>query len=177
MDDRLLRGRVKKLHFTDKRNFVMIQKLDGLWSTAKLREMGIEFFAGGNEWSLDQDQRFGLDQFVHLCWDYGHPMAYYVRERGDGIQLFYLQIAPAILDEPGVLFSPGVSNAVGMRTYSVREAVDGNMIDHDALERKIGSLREPAAQERRQKAEKSEILVPDHLPLKFILNLPEETNG
>ena len=176
MDDRLLR--VKKLyHFTDKRNFAQIRDLDGVWSTAKLREMDIEFFPGGNDLSLELDQKFGMDQFVHLCWDYGHPMAYYVRQRDKNIKLFYLQIAPEILDVPGALFSPGVANAVGMPTYSVQEAVDGNMIDHDALERKIGSFMIRENQERRQIAEKSEILVPDHVPLSFILNLPEENNG
>jgi len=163
---------VQLYHFTDVRNLSKIRELEGIWSTAQLREKKCEFFAGGNAWSLEQDQRFGMDRYVHLCWTLGHPMEWYIMQRAAGIQLKYLQIDRSILYEPNVRFSPGVANAVGMVTYSVQEAVDGNMIDYDAFYGNIGSLRDAEPQARRQRAEKSEILVPDYIALRFIKNLP-----
>ena len=158
-------------HFTDVRNLPLIEKLNGIWSTAKLRKGNCEFFPWGNQWSLEQDERFGMDHYVHLCWALGHPMEWHIRQRDSSIKLKYLKIERAILYEPAVRFSPGVANAVGMQTYSVQEAVDGEMIDYDAFYGNIGSLYQPEPQARRQKAEKSEILVPDRVLMKFIKNL------
>lgn len=159
-------------HFTDVRNLPLIHTLGGLWSTAKLRKENRDFFPGGNPWSLEQDQRFGMDAYVHLCWTTGHPMEWRVRQRDPDVRTIYLQIDRSILFEPNVRFSPGVANAVGMVTHSVQEAVDGELIDYDALYGNIGSLKESEPQARRQKAEKSEILVPDLVPIKFIRNMP-----
>ena len=99
-------------------------------------------------------------------------MEWHIRQRDANIRLYYLRIDRSILYEPNVRFSPGVANAVGMPTYSVEEAVKGKMIDYDALYANIGSLREAGPQARRQKAEKSEILVPKRVAIKFIKNLP-----
>jgi hypothetical protein len=68
-------------HFTDIRNLPLIRELKGILCTAKLREEGHEFFAGGNDWSLKQDRRFGMDEYVHLCWATGHPMEWHIRHR------------------------------------------------------------------------------------------------
>lgn len=113
-----------------------------------------------------------MDAYVHLCWATGHPMEWHIRQRDTAVRMIYLQINTAILFEPNVRFSPGVANAVNMATHSVQEAMDGNMIDYDAFYGNIGSLREAGPQARRQKAEKSEILVPDCVPIRFIRNLP-----
>jgi hypothetical protein len=69
-------------HFTDARNIPLIWELDGLWSTAKLREMGVDFHAGGNQHSLNADQMFGMDQYVHLCFTKEHPMAHIAKNDG-----------------------------------------------------------------------------------------------
>jgi hypothetical protein len=53
-----------------------IRKFGGPWSTAKLREMGITFYRGGHQLSLDADTRLGMDQYVHLCFTSELPMAY-----------------------------------------------------------------------------------------------------
>ena len=154
-------------HFTDERNLPMIKQLGGVWSTASLRNEKYTFFPGGNQWSQDQDTRTGMDDYVHLCWDRNHHMEKNIRERDKEIKLFYLQIDRLILYEPHVVFTPGVANAVGMTKHTIKEAVDGGMIDYDAINRRIGSLREPANQTRRQQAERTEILVPSHLPMKM----------
>jgi ssDNA thymidine ADP-ribosyltransferase, DarT len=159
-------------HFTDARNLPLIRTLGGLWSTARLREQAQEFFPGGNPWSLEQDQRFGMDAYVHLCWATGHPMVWHIRQRDATVRMIYLQIDRAILFEPNVRFSPGVANSVNMVTHSVQEAVDCEMIDYDALYGNIGALGEAGPQARRQKAERSEILVPDCVPIRYIRNLP-----
>ena len=157
-------------HFTPETNLADIKKHDGIWATAELHKMGVEFVPGGNELSLNQDVAVGMDKYVHLCWDLGHHMEYHVKNRG--IKVTYLQIDRLILYEPGVLFTPGVANSNNMSTYSVQEAVVGGMIDYDAINRKIGSFYPPANQARRRKAERSEILVPEFVPMKFITNFP-----
>jgi hypothetical protein len=165
--------RVTRLyHFTDVTNLPGIRERGGIYATARLREMGVQFKPGGNDWSLEQDTRFGMDEFVHLCWATGHPMEYRIRQRDNTFRPRYLEIDRLILYEPGVVFSPGVANAVDMETFTVQEAVDGDMIDYDAFYGNIGSLREPEPQARRQKAERAEILVPDFVPLRFIRNMP-----
>jgi hypothetical protein len=159
-------------HFTDVRNIPYIRKDKAILCTAKLREKGYDFFSGGNDWSLEQDQRFGMDCYVHLCWTRGHPMEWHIRQRDAGIRIIYLQIDRSILYEPGVLFTPGVANAVGMTSHSIPEAVEGDMIDFEALYENIGSLKEAGPQARRQKAERAEILVPKRVSIKLINNLP-----
>jgi uncharacterized membrane protein YfcA len=95
-----------------------------------------------------------------------------LRQRDAGVRVIYLQIDRSILYEPGVLFTPGVANAVGMTSHSIPEAVKGDMIDFEALYGNIGSLREAGPQARRQKAERAEILVPKRVSIKLIKNLP-----
>src|SRR4051812_32161163 len=84
-------------HFTDVRNLVKIQELDGIYSTAKLNEMGAKFQAGGDEQSLQLDVRSGMDQYVHLCFDLRHPMESYITARDREAKLVYLKIDRAIL--------------------------------------------------------------------------------
>lgn len=157
-------------HFTPETNLPNIRAYGGIYATARLREMGIEFTAGGNDLSLRLDTEGGMDQYVHLCWDYGHPMEWYVGNRG--IRVRYLEIDRAILHEATTRFCPGVANANGMVTHSVQEAVDGGMIDYDAINRRIGSLKDANNQARRQRAERTEILIPDFVPMQFIRNFP-----
>jgi hypothetical protein len=159
-------------HFTDVRNLPRIRGHRGIYSTVKLRELNIEFEAGGNKWSLEQDIRFGMHQYVHLCWARGHPMAWHITQRDSTVRLKYLEIDRSILYEPGVVFSPGIANAVGMELFPIQNAVKNQLIDYDAFYGNIGSLRESGPQARRQAAEKSEILVPDFVSMKFIRNLP-----
>ena len=51
--------------------------------------MNETFLAGGDEDSLSLDTRHGMDQFVHLCWATGHPMAGRVAERNPEARLIY----------------------------------------------------------------------------------------
>ena len=67
----------------------VIWEMDGLWSTAKLREMCVH--AGGNQHSLDADQMFGMYQYLHLYFMIEHPMAHIAKNDGriENLQWIY----------------------------------------------------------------------------------------
>jgi len=158
-------------HFTDMVNMPKIKELDGLYSTAKLREMGQEFRPGGDEDSLSLDKRCGMDQFVHLCFDLRHPMESHVKARNPQANIFYLKIDRAILYQPGVKFATGVGYANNAETVTLQEAVDRNLIDFQVLYTFM-PWGDPQVKPRRRAAELCEILVPDYVLMTFIRNLP-----
>ncbi|MEZ5404103.1 MAG: DarT ssDNA thymidine ADP-ribosyltransferase family protein [Bryobacteraceae bacterium] len=158
-------------HFTDVVNMPKIRELEGLFSTARLREMEQEFCAGGDQDSLGLDARWGMDQYVHLCWAQGHPMAGKIAQRKPDARLFYLKIDRAVLYAPGVKFATGVVYATGTEIVDLAEAVERNLIDFHALYNWT-DWRDPQAQAARRAAELCEILVPDYIPLSYIRNLP-----
>jgi len=153
-------------HFTDSRNLRSIVELGGLWSTAKLREMGVEFYPGGNQHSLDADEMFGTDQYVHLCFTTEHPMAYLAKSDGriEKLQWLYIDDPASVFEIDGVRFCSEVSNKSGAELCSIEHARDtfDDAVLYDYLDWRIGDN-----YARRQAAEKSEILVPDHLPLEY----------
>jgi hypothetical protein len=158
-------------HFTDVRNLPSIETLDGIHATAKLNEMGVKFYTGGNELSLQLDQQSEMDQFVHLCFDLRHPMESYIKSRDNEATLFYLKIDRAILYQDGVRFSTGVANALGAQTFTIEEARDRNMIDYQVLYTYM-PWGDPVVKPRRHAAELCEILVPNYVSMKFIRNFP-----
>ena len=171
--DRLRRTRWL-YHFTDLRNLPSIRKLSGLWSTAKLREMGVDFHGGGNQHSLDADKMFGMDKYVHLCFTTKHPMAYLATHDGriEKLQWLYLEDPKEVFEIDGVQYCPEVSNKSGVTLYSIEHARE--TFDDTALY-DFHDWREGDNYARRVAVEKCEILVPDHLPLKhFAKWLPKE---
>src|ERR1051325_10935876 len=167
-------ARIKRLyHFTDARNVPLIKHHGGILSSKLLREMDIEFQSGGNQLSIDQDLRTGMDAYVHLCWDYGHPMAYNIRQREGRPQVVYLKIDRSILERDGVQFSRDVANSNNARPLmTVREAAESGMIDYDAINNKIGSRLIQENYDRRVAAELTEILVPDLVEIDLIIDFP-----
>jgi len=159
-------------HFTDVRNLPKIKRLDGLYSTARLRQMGEDFCAGGDEDSLSLDVRCGMDQFVHLCFDLRHPMAGRVMERNPEGRLIYLKIDRAILYQPDVMFATGVGYANGVKTMPVSEAANQGLIDFQVLYTYM-NWSDPPVQARRREAELCEVLVPDYVGMKFIKDFPD----
>jgi hypothetical protein len=157
-------------HFTDRRNLADIAKHGGLHSLAKLKEMGVTIpAAGGNDWSHEADVKKGLDCYVHLCFKSNHPMEYVARQEGRIADSIFLQIGLEVLQLDGVKFTAGVSNKSGVQLCSIEEA--RKIIDFEVLYTRT-NWRDSGIQERLQQAEKYEILVPDHIPIKFIRNLP-----
>jgi hypothetical protein len=158
-------------HFTDMVNMPKIKELDGLYSTAKMREMDRDFCAGGDQDSLSLDVRFGMDQYVHLCWAVGHPMAGRIKERKPDANLFYLKIDRAVLYTPGVKFATGVVYANGTEIVDLAEAVERKLINFHSLY-DWTPWTDPVAQANRRAAELCEILIPDYVPLSYIRNFP-----
>jgi ssDNA thymidine ADP-ribosyltransferase DarT-like protein len=159
------------LHFTDQRNLPKIEEFGGLLATATLRQAEIDFFPGGDETSLALDTSSGMDAYVHLCFRGRHPMAHRVCERNPGVTLKYLRIDRSILYEPRVLFAPGVGYAQGVQPVPVQEACAQGMIDFEVLYTFM-DWNIPDIWTRRQAAELCEILVPDHVALAVIQNMP-----
>ena len=159
-------------HFTDRSNVKSIRELGGLYSLRQLRDRGIEIACpGGNDWSHEADTRRGLDGYVHLCLRQSHPMEFRAREEGRIKDSIFLEIHTDVLAFDGVRFAPDVSNKSGVPIYSLQEAVETGLIDFEVLYTRT-NWQDPAIKARLQKAQKCEILVPDHVPLKYIRNLP-----
>ena len=153
-------------HFTDTRNLARIKELGGLYSSAKLREMGVEdIVCGGNQWSLDADQMSRMDRYVHLCFRGNHPMEHIAVVEGRIEKSAFLYVDAKIMKKDGVLFAPGVSNKSGMKTCTMEQARD--MIDYQVLYTRT-DWNDPEINARLCAAEKCEILVPDHIPMKYL---------
>ena len=158
-------------HFTDRRNLPFIREHGGLFALAELKRRGIAVPApGGNDWSHDEDVRRGLDEYVHLCFRWTHPMEYVARSEGRISDSVYLNVHPEVLQWEGVLFTPDVSNKSGVEPYPIDEASD--MIDYEGAahaDRLAPILRSNSDWLRRKRCE---ILVPGFIPLELIRNFP-----
>ena len=154
-------------HFTDTRNLDLIKK-HGILSRRKLREMGINIPApGGNQWSRDSADRLGLDRYVSLCLTPSHPMEFTARTSGQIEAATYLHIHPNIIKIEGVMMTGGVSNKAGIAPEAPGEVLE--KLDIEAIYRPAWGA--PGFVDRLKVAEKFEILVPDQVPLNYILGL------
>jgi len=153
-------------HFTDIRNIPSIKKLGGLYSRERLREMGVEkLYTGGNQWSLDADELVDMHKYVHLCFRTNHAMEHIAKQDGRIERTLWLYIdAASVLRTKGVLYSYGVSNKRGMKICPIQEAVGD--IDFQVLYTRM-DWHDPEVYARLSQAELCEILVPDHVPLKY----------
>ncbi|WP_438455818.1 DarT ssDNA thymidine ADP-ribosyltransferase family protein [Vreelandella venusta] len=150
-------------HFTDVSNVEMIKAQGGLLSLAELNRRGIkDFKPGGNQWSHEADQRVGVDNYVHLSFVSQHPMEYVARRDERINETAWIKINPAIVYEHGVLFVNDVSNKAGVTPFGFVEVED--KIDLEVL---YGGLnwRVQEIMDRRKIALKSEILIPNFIPL------------
>jgi len=84
------------------------------------------------------------------------------------VESVFLSIHTDVIRIEGVLFTVGVSNKAGVETHSIETAMD--MIDYDMLYGGWKDWSVPAVQKRLQEVEKYEILVPDHIPIRMILD-------
>ena len=156
-------------HFTDERNLPSIRASGGLLSLAELRRRSIDVTApGGNDWSHEADEHFGLDDYVHLCLLNEHPMEYRARQEGRVERTRFLEIEPDILLVAGVRLSPGVANKSDVPILTLEDAVE--QMDFEVIYERT-NWRDPAIQERRRAAKKYEILIPGSIPLAKIRGL------
>ncbi|MBY5777348.1 DUF4433 domain-containing protein [Rhizobium leguminosarum] len=152
-------------HFTDTRNIPSI-KQHGLLSLRELkrRNIGVTAF-GGNEWSHEEDERRGLDLYVHLCMRKSHPMEYKAKQDGRLINTSFLRISPQALLAEGVLFTDQVANKAGSVAFGWAEAT--GKLDWQVLVNRT-DWKDPNIQARLRVAEKYEVLVPAQIATEYI---------
>ena len=109
--------------------------------------------------------------YVHLCFKNNYPMEYIAHQDGRIEDSIFLRIHPEVLEFEGVMFTPDVSNRSGGRIHPIEDADE--MIDFEVLYTRT-DWKDPEVQERLQRAEKCEILVPNEIPLELIRNLPDD---
>ena len=155
-------------HFTDRSNLESI-KNHGLLSFVEAGRRGIHIpVPGGNDWSHDADKHKGVEEYIHLAFIDDHPMVYTASEIEKRIlDPVWLKIDPSILLGEGVRFTLDVSNKKDVPVLTAGEAKE--QIDWEVLFTYM-DWDNPAIQARRQAAVKSEILVPDFIPVEKILD-------
>jgi hypothetical protein len=154
-------------HFTDWSNIEFI-KQHGLLSLAELEKREVNVPAcGGNDWSHDADKIKGLDKYVHLAFVDDHPMLYRAKEDGRIKNPIWLKIDVSVLLADGVCFCADVSNKSGVPLLNSEQAK--SEVDFDVLFTYM-DWRNDEIQRRRQSAIKSEILIPNMIPVEKILS-------
>ena len=149
-------------HFTDIRNIPLIRETGGLLSTRLLRERKKDVIFGGNDFSLTEDKKKGLDRYVRLSFCSDHPMAWHLFKR-TGSKVVLLRIDTRICDNK-TLFSN--INAIDARAV-VRSGLEGlNLINFDAVKKTYISHDDPVF-----KNHQAEILIPNFIPIKYIVNI------
>lgn len=154
-------------HFTDTRNLPSI-RAHGILSMSELRRRGLAVAPGGNEWSLDADQRNGMDRYVHLCFFRDHPMEYLATREGRIIESRYLKIDPVVLKNPGVLISDRVANRADAVPRPAAEMV--GKLDLEVIYTRT-DWKDRRIQERLKVARLCEILIPEFVEVTSIRNL------
>lgn len=156
--------RLSFYHFTDARNLPSISEL-GLLSMEQLEKRGIRPVAGGNQWSLDADKIAGMHRYVHLCLTMSHPMEWKARNEGRIKDTRFIAVDPRVITLEGVRLVNGVSNKAGI----VPKPVDQGLaeIDWEVIYTSM-DWRLPEIKERRTRALKCEIIVPDSVSLGFL---------
>ena len=96
-------------------------------------------------------------------------MEFIARQDGRIVDTVYLQIHPDILSVSDVMFTADISNKSGVEAIPLIEALD--IIDFRVLYTRT-DWTDPDVQQRLRLAEKYELLVPNHVPIKLIRNLP-----
>ena len=84
---------IKLYHFTDSRNLSSIRQNGGLYSWWKAEELKIEVpMPGGVGFGRDLDRRYGLQNYVRLCFTKQHPMLYIAQREGRVLNPVILEI-------------------------------------------------------------------------------------
>ena len=156
-------------HFTDKSNLESIQKHKGLLSLGELERRRIEIpVPGGNQLSHDLDKAEGLHKYVHMAFVSDPPMLFDAKKEGRITDPIFLKVRSTILLEKGVLFCSKVSNSSDAVILDANQAKA--QIDFDVLFTPM-DWKDTEVRKRRRAARKSEILVPNFVPIEMILML------
>lgn len=147
-------------HFTANENYAKIKARGGLYSWAKLEKEGWNIpVAGGSTLSRTLDVKKGLQDYVRLSFCSSHPMAYRLRKEGHSLVLLYIDIEAVTLD--GVKFSDRNATANGVLVAGGMEGLQ--LVKLPATQRSFVSKDDPDFPYLQ-----AEILIPNHLPSKYI---------
>jgi len=157
-------------HFTARSNLDSIRE-HGLLSFAETQKRGIEIpEPGGNEWSHDADKNKGLDTYVHLAFINQHPMLYTAQVNENRIlNPVWLRIDSSVILGDGVRFCASVANTAGVPLLTAEEAKEA--IDFEVLFANQ-PWKSPVMGPIWREVRKSEILIPNFIPLEKIANFP-----
>ncbi len=157
-------------HFTEESNIALIKKHKGIFSLEEIERQQIHPVFGGNKWSHDADKQKNLHKFVHLTFIKEHPMLYTVKSKQRIKNPKWLKIKSSILLQEGIQFCSEVANKSDAILFTSEEAE--KRIDFDVIFKYKGmDWNDPEIKKRRRLAVKSEILVPDCIPLNMIISI------
>ena len=145
-------------HFTDIKNLKNICQ-NGLFSREYLENNDISSKLGGNMDSRNLDARKKLLNYIRLSFCSDHPMSYRLHQ--NGYQLVLLKISIDIVDKIPVLFSK--INATDNNVV-IKKTLEH--IDFSSVKRTYVKKIDPDF-----KTHQAEILVLNHIPAQYILNL------
>ena len=152
-------------HFTDRANVPSIAK-HGILSKEQAAGSGVAIAVpGGNEWSNDADVHKGLEDYVNLCFTRSHPMCHVAHMDGRIPDPQYLPISADVLRIEGVRITLGVANKAETELLKVEDGLE--QLDKEVLYTRT-DWDDLDIQERLQRAEKCEILIPKLVPLALI---------
>ena len=159
-------------HFTSVSNIPSIIANGGLYAWKYCDEQGPTIiFPGGTEYSRNLDKRNGLENHVHLSFCKNHPMAYKLAQR-TGEELVLLEIDTEVAYLQDTLFSN-----INAASYPENGLLFGpNLEDLERVNFQAVHFEKPRRGNFFFKEHQAEVLVPLHIPLKYILNIKDWQN-
>ena len=155
-------------HFTDRSNLSSIQRNGGLFSWQHCYENNIIIPSpSGDELSRSLDERYGLQDYVRVCFTKNHPMMYTALNQRRISDPIILEISSDVIYIEDTLFSN--MNAT-RRGHSIGGTLDHfNMIKFDIV------LQETHfdIEDEMKKYYQAEVLIKNHIPLSYITEIHE----
>ena len=150
-------------HFTDRRNLESIIKKGGLYSWKYCLDNSISIACpGGDYWSRQLDQRFGLEDYVRLSFCDDHPMSWRLKKSGSDLVLLKIKKDVALFSD--TLFSD--INAADGNHHHGGSFGDLQEVDIRATKRHYVRKEDPDF-----KKHQAEVMVKTFIPLEYIVNI------
>lgn len=148
-------------HFTDEENISSIKENGGLfsWHACKTKGIHIKRY-GSNELSRKLDTKKGLENYIRLCFNPNHPMLYAAKYDGRILKPVILFISTNVIFWKDTLFS-------NINATSNSANIGGKLDDFNKI--KFNVVLKRNWDFNTKSYYQAEILVKEHIPLKYIL--------